>query len=543
MSETQNPPSRGIRSHGPVSPDINNYIDQSLVANIAANNSFPFFQLPRGKFRISMLLRYKFQPLIISKAVRNRIYEILYLRPVGIIPCRVRSKDDETKYGQALAAKIMRYHWDGHPQVGYSQDGLPSYNGKPQKMDIVWQAAPNKKQAAMISRGDYITDLESNRRCFPSYWHEGLQAQVTAFIHVRKNNGTVIINRASAITTGIQGWKLLMTCQHALKEAAPVLYSNTFVFDSRGQEPYTHALGLHPQNAFDTRPQDIPGLVLPNGVPQASWQIWKAIDKLFNTSAGVHHTAFIYRDPFVKFIRHIGRINAGYLKDVKFIGNLKTAEKRPKTVQPAPIGLGRLLPIYTAIMSRVCPNITKLTLHQGERANFWDDDLKGLSGISDDAKIHFIVENVVYGLQKLTEFNLVNYKNAPKEENHDSMWGSSMKFVGFVRERYQKSQARIVRNKEKEVAARNRFDGKKVADLAGIDHSIQVDFALAALNFSEKLKEKVVDVTGNVTADVDAKQMNQEVNLVHQGDENDAVIIHRKPNFRKGKKNAGMQRR
>jgi hypothetical protein len=48
------------------------------------------------------------------------------------------------------------------------------------------------------------------------------------------------------------------------------------------------------------------------------------------------------------------------------------------------LGFARLLPIYTAILGDECKKLRELTLHQEGGDHFWDDDVDGQSGKTDD---------------------------------------------------------------------------------------------------------------------------------------------------------------
>lgn len=424
-------------------------------------------------------------------------------------------------------SKVYGYQWDSQRQSAYEQENLPQLDGKLQPLTITRQRVPSKQERMMIESGDMVIDAATGKLRLDCYHDEDIGASVTPYVHQRSENGTVIVERAEVNTTCIQGTSLLRTCKQVNKEASRILYGeNTFVFDTRGHQPFTHEFGVHPHDAFGTYPADIPGLPNKNGSPRTHSQISYAMHKLFDRYANppVKHPAFIYRDPLTNFLGRIGTKNASYIASVKIEGIFKTVERRPKQLGPAPIGFSGLLThVYPTVLSRACPNLTNLTLHQGIGANFWYDDPKGHSGKTDDEKIHEVVAGLVDALKALETLHLVAYKSPPKAENWDKMWGSSIKFVGQVRARHEQKMAHAAIKNAKKANAQKRAAENKNPCMTGIDHSMKVDQALA--------------IAGNTGG------MKEESMKGYQDGIESAPVMSTKPNFRKGKKNAGKQRR
>ncbi|KAH7370175.1 hypothetical protein BKA65DRAFT_487799 [Rhexocercosporidium sp. MPI-PUGE-AT-0058] len=168
-------------------------------------------------------------------------------------------------------------------------------------------------------------------------------------------------------TTGLIGLTLLRTCKKLNELGTPILYSNTFVFDTRGQEPFTNGRGVHEYNALSRYSHLIPGLPYPDGTPMSNGKIQLAIKEMFG--GDIEHNSFLRRDPLVQFMRQIGPEKASLINAVKVEGFWKTAEAG-KVPRLCPIGLCELLPIYTTILNKVCPNLHHLTIFQGPNAEF-----------------------------------------------------------------------------------------------------------------------------------------------------------------------------
>jgi hypothetical protein len=258
-----------------------------------------------------------------------------------------------------------------------------------------------------------------------------LDSQVSSYLLKRGNFEPQIINRAVVSTIGIQGINVLRTCRQIYKEASNVLYgSNTFVFDTRYQYPFTHHRGVHDHDKFDKTPQWIPGLAHANGTPQTRRQIEKGIDRMFDED--MPKRKFIYCDPLTKFFLTIGRANASKITEVKIEGHFKTAENHWQYRENRPIGFACLLSIHTAVFTNVCSDLKELALHQGTNDQLWDDDLDGTSGLTDEQHIGQVVGAVVNGLPTLKKLHLGNYHFTPSKQV-EAQWGRSRRWMVLLR--------------------------------------------------------------------------------------------------------------
>lgn len=132
-------------------------------------------------------------------------------------------------------------------------------------------------------------------------------------------------------------------------------------------------------------------------------KIDSAIDHLFTKD--IDHHQFLLRDNFTSWLHQIGRKNASYIRAVKFEGFFKTVEAG-QAPEKCPIGLSQLLPIYTTILNKVCPNLRFLTIFQGLNAESWNITTKYDVGMSDEDRMDLAIMKVVRGLPQLRILHL-----------------------------------------------------------------------------------------------------------------------------------------
>ncbi|KAE8445536.1 hypothetical protein EG329_013299 [Mollisiaceae sp. DMI_Dod_QoI] len=100
-----------------------------------------------------------------------------------------------------------------------------------------------RAMTASTMNGDLSIDMAT--------YDEQLQAYVSHYLLRRGNYPICVINRASVITFGLQT-SILRTCKQLCEEGRKILYAeNSFVFDTRGNHPYTHHRGVHEHDAFN----------------------------------------------------------------------------------------------------------------------------------------------------------------------------------------------------------------------------------------------------------------------------------------------------
>ena len=291
------------------------------------------------------------------------IYRIMFARPTAIVPGPIRYKCS-IGWRDKPVVPIYSYQWNDRRQNGHEDWGLPKYDGSYGGLQIAWRTKPTIEQARWIESGTFSTKSMNCEQQLPgTTYNEDLDAEIFHYICRRGSYPVQVINRAGVKIAAIQGIALMSTCKQILAECRPVMYSeNTFVFDTRGQDSYTHHRGVHAHDAFDRSPHQVPGLPREDGtISQRNTD--RAIAHMFDKDA--RHQPFMSRDPLAKFFRHIGRENASAITKVIIEGFFQTSEQNERYKYNRPIGFGRILPIHATILKNVCPNLRKLTLHTG----------------------------------------------------------------------------------------------------------------------------------------------------------------------------------
>lgn len=393
--------------------------------------------------------------------VMTAIFKYHFARPTGIIPGSVRYQPGREPYGGVKG----KYQWEHARQKNFEIDKLPKYDGTTEKFMATWSSAPTEQQLAMIKTGEFLSDPQTGKCSFPAHWDEEKGTMVISFI-LKRGDRYLLVNRANVTTTGIQGVRLLATCQQLNSEGSKFLYGNKFVFDTSGQAPYTNPCGIHPHNTFSVRPDLIPGLEYLDGSPMSQRKARIALEQMFDPVAK-RHPGFILRDPLMKFLLQIGLRNAVLITKIVIEGIFKTAENIPGKMHQSPPSFKHLLPVYTNTMNYVCPNITELTLHQKEGVQLWDDDLDNKFGKSDNQRIEEVMEKVVKGLPYLQVLHLGNYLYSPSflGKGLDKPWGSSVLWVDFVDKRH---KDRLRAEAEKRIRVEKKVAAEATARLPGV---------------------------------------------------------------------------
>ncbi|KUJ10922.1 uncharacterized protein LY89DRAFT_759898 [Mollisia scopiformis] len=380
----------------------------------------------------------------LPREIRDKILRHLLYRPIAILPGPVRVKCS-IGFRHSPVVAIYSYQWDDRRQRGHDPFGLPTYDGSLQGVQFAWRSKPTKEQLDLINSSAIVTNrLNSDERLDMTTFDEELGADVLHYVLRRGNNPIRIINRAVIRTCGLQP-QILHTCKQLYTEGCQILYSeNTFVFDTRGQSPYTHHCGVHGHDAFDKAAWQIPSLPN-NGRPQSPYHMNNALDYMFEKEK--FHQPFMQRDPMSTFFRAIGRNNASMLTSVKLEGYMRTAETNPQYQTERPISFARILPIHATILRNICPNLRKLTIHQGANDELWEDDVDGALGLSNEERVDIAIEGVVNALPHLQELELGSYHFTPSEANVKVQWGKALRWEGLVEERVRNS-VRLAREKE-----------------------------------------------------------------------------------------------
>ena len=138
-----------------------------------------------------------------------------------------------------------------------------------------------------------------------------------------------------------QGINILRACKKINEEASAILYGkNIFVFDTRGQWPFTHTRGVYEHYAFDNAPHPIPGLPNRDSSPATQHQIECTMDKSFNCDG--YRPKFFFRGPMARLLNEISLNDGSLITKVKIKGFFKTAENRLQYSHNRPIGFARI---------------------------------------------------------------------------------------------------------------------------------------------------------------------------------------------------------
>lgn len=186
----------------------------------------------------------------------------------------------------------------------------------------------------------------------------------------------MILKHAWVMTTGIFGINIMRTCKKLHAESAPILYGeNGFVFDTRGHYPFTHDRGVHEYDGLNDHRNLIPGLAHRDGTPQTPQETTNAIERMFKSRS--IFIFFMCRDPFAIFLRAMGPFNESHLTNFELEGFFKTAKSNEWRRTWRPITFARILPIQSTILKHACPNVTRLSICQGQNDEVWEDYFEG----------------------------------------------------------------------------------------------------------------------------------------------------------------------
>ncbi|KAF4631158.1 hypothetical protein G7Y89_g6973 [Cudoniella acicularis] len=377
--------------------------------------------------------------------IRLKIWHILFKRPLGIVLTLVHYKLSICYRRTTLA--VYSYVWQTNRQRQYEDYYLPSYDNKSIKWKTIrFATTPTEEQKALIERGEFGVEGK-----LPKYIDEKRGIEVTPHVNRRPGVDVKVVNHVLVATTGIWGVDMLCTSKQFAKECEEVLYGeNTFVFDTRGNAPFTHHHDIHDHDAFNKLPNHIPGLHYKDGTPVSYYQEKSAIDKMFDKSDGAFHYKFIYRDPLTKFCHTIDRENTALLRQVQIEGNFRTAENHWAYKHSCPIGFARLLPIRNTVLKHCCPNLREVILVNGSNNELFGDDLESRSGKIYEERVDDTVKNLVNALPNLKKLQLGSLYRIPvDDENTD--WGKALRWEKIVKDRVKENlrQERLQERKAK----------------------------------------------------------------------------------------------
>ncbi|KAK0101792.1 hypothetical protein ONS95_006942 [Cadophora gregata] len=243
---------------------------------------------------------------------------------------------------------------DDRRQNGHEEWGLPKYDGSYGGLQIAWRRRPTPEQAKLIEAGTFSTSSVNEEQQLPGMsYNEELDAEVVQYVCRRGTYSVQVINRAMVKIAGIQGISLMSSWKQILPEYRAVFYGeNTFVFDTRGQDPYTHHRGVHASDAFKRYSHQCPGLPLADGTVSHR-NTERSITHMFDKDA--RHQSFISRDPLKKFFRETSQENASAISKVIIKGYFRPVEENERSKYKRPLGFGRILPMHATILKKSVP--------------------------------------------------------------------------------------------------------------------------------------------------------------------------------------------
>ncbi|ESZ90411.1 hypothetical protein SBOR_9199 [Sclerotinia borealis F-4128] len=366
----------------------------------------------------------------LPREIRDKIWRHILLRPVTILP-EIRTTETRWSTGKENAKhKHCRYDRK-YTYIWAHNSGEEDNNSEPQPLlqKVSWITYLTREQLKLIDNG--VVNFEIG-----DYPEPGRQVQCA--VHHRNGFGPQIINRTEVELYPFgRSVDIMRVCKKFEEECGSVLYGdNAYQFNTQLS---------HKRSDLKEMPWRIPGFQKEKGKAIGLLKLDKAVDKLFDLHC--RHPAFIYKDPFIRFIAYIGRKNASHLRDIKFEGMFKSI-LLPNADKDSHIGFGTILPIYAVIIGEICPRLRKLTLHQWypnrtwERFG-WSDDLKKSKKMSDEDMVDSIVAKLITGLPFLRELQLGAYSQVPTDplvsnDRHRDVkdeWGRSLQWMKFVEER------------------------------------------------------------------------------------------------------------
>ncbi|CZR68843.1 uncharacterized protein PAC_18743 [Phialocephala subalpina] len=285
-----------------------------------------------------------------SVQIRQKIYRLLFRRPVGLVP-RIINYDRGGAFFQ-----IYSYEWniEDHQidsRFGCDEYELPKYDGATRQWVCkTWKTKSIKEERALLASG-------ALERKYDHFFPHAFKLPATnLYGAMEEERGGAI----SAIRNICTRHKQIM------EEATYVLYGeNAFVFDTRGKKGYyphwKDECGIHAYDVFSKDRHLVPGLSLSDGQPASPVQVELAIGNMFCRDAS-QPIFFTAKDPLVKFFNEIGPENASKIRNIQMKGYFKTADEDEPSKYNRLIGMGHILPIYTTIFNHVCKNLRRLSI-------------------------------------------------------------------------------------------------------------------------------------------------------------------------------------
>lgn len=389
----------------------------------------------------------------------------MFVRPTGIVPGYAHFADDKEIYRRgwhdvwrSYRYRRYGYHWDDFRRGVYTYfhgeyerdapDSPVQSTRLEQTFKITKTTRPTFEEQHLIDDGAIELPVTIN---------ENTGVMTENIIHRYQDGLVEIIRRREATITGFEGIAVARTCKQLMDEVSDAVYGgNTFVFDDRDKAANGHRWDERQVKEFNGLRYKIPGLPDKHGHPPSRRQIDNAIVGLFGKSS--FQSTFNSENPFLRFCYEAGPEDVARLTKIKFQGHFKTALHH--TGDDVPIGLARLLPMYSTILKH-CGYLWSLTLNvgssecglcmgsyagwPGSTSMRWEvdpalgdylqfDNAEGENGKSEEAKIDNAVRKIVQALPQLKHLQLGDYKK-PDEVEGDLKWGKAVRWMDVVNNR------------------------------------------------------------------------------------------------------------
>ncbi|KAG4436479.1 hypothetical protein IFR05_008020 [Cadophora sp. M221] len=350
-------------------------------------------------------------PLLrLSKNILEKIFEYYFVRPGGIVP-------------------------------------------GPETIKHQWSTLATAEEIAMLANGTAQSTGYVDVWSLPDTVDEKTGATIGHFLRERGPYAVKVTHVSRAKTTGIMCTSLLRTCKYFKEIGAPVLYSNRFVFDIRGQAPFTHARGAHGCDALRKATHLIPATC--SSVTSSPTNFYVA------TQSQVSSTKLV--------------LNASFIKDVRVEGFMETVEEGLDP-QECPVALLNILPVYTNIFKNCCPQLQHVAIFQGSSAGYLSAYPAGTGRKTEEQRMDEVIPKIVKYLpelkvleliapvvQKMTKRQKVFGDALDLSDRQIQPWGSALRWESFVAARTAEYERKKRIQEEREIKLKEKLEKDKAA--------------------------------------------------------------------------------
>ncbi|CAG8974877.1 hypothetical protein HYALB_00000492 [Hymenoscyphus albidus] len=380
--------------------------------------------------------------LRLPREIRDMIYDLLFVRPTGIVP----------------------WIYTGRPKkpIPYAVQGKPHNDGKHYSFDDVrnsyTRTSPGKvlldvtwTTPVTLQEISQLSTLEKEPGCtiIPngSLLNDCRDDQMKRLLHTRYDGAYEIIRSVPVMVEIIHGVALLATCKMLNAEGSQALYGkNLFVFNRisnirmrQGADVFVIRENLAPL------PSNIPEICRPDEEISVALQRLFTEYTLYDKEPGACRqdrklAKFVRQDAFLTFLNRIGMKNASLLTNLNteddwYCGH-PTRKSRPFLAGPyTQFNIGDRLRIYTTIFKALGCKIENLILHNSRASRDRDYiNYDGRSRTLIDEDMEGSVGLLVNALPTLKTLQLGRYTFETKLRYIDE-WRKCVRWSAFVRQR------------------------------------------------------------------------------------------------------------